>query len=392
MVNKGCFEHLCWILNQSTSHEDDDTIAITFQLYSQYLDFDNVSKLFGIIKSMKRDNLLLFVSEKYFANTESKITQFMMNHSEYIHECFERANEGLSSLDNGTETALKLFGIFFNRENISANCGKEDFVERMIKSMETRVTLDKDKNYPRISMQNNQIISQLLESKEFKQVVINHLNKMYDEIQVEQKYSDYFSSKFTTSRGEQTNATNISPTILNFVVIHSLQKALYYKIADTIKTKKIDDTADDTAGDTADHNADHNADHTADDFTFDSLLNGFWYDHNKPDLLPFDETNQRKTETDEITQFFKWEIIDVCHLDYGYKDKSLYHIAVYYGNEDILKLLLDIDNDIVKYKIKNESALDVAMETGQWHMVKSILLVMYLFVFLSVSFSYPVGH
>ena len=73
-------------------------------------------------------SLINYVSEKYFqpedtsAATEAKIQGVIMDHSLYMHNIFSKANEGLSSLDDGKLKAIKLFQTFCDKEEIQSDC------------------------------------------------------------------------------------------------------------------------------------------------------------------------------------------------------------------------------------------------------------------------------
>ena len=341
VLKRGCYKYICWMLNEK---RNDDEIAVKFLSYFEYMDFECVDKLFGLMKEIKRETLANFLSQKYFVSVESKLSQFMMNDSEYIHDFFEKTNQVLSSMENGKEFVQKIF-TRFNTEK------REYFTNDIMKRMRRRLKLNENsgKYYPQISLKNSKIINYLLASKEYIQVVENHLGEMYDEIGGVERWDKYFESKFLTSGNKESHAKNFSPTISNFVIIYLFQSALCDEIRVMIKRK---------------------------------------------------ERNKReKGEIKKIKPFFTNKLIDPCILidaGHGYtRWSTLYYYAAYKGDEEVVKLLGEqVDNDIIKYTPSErrthlkgeykctESPLVAAMRHGHWSVVKYISLVLFLFFVL----------
>ena len=281
------------------------------------------------MKQRHLDKLMNFVSKHYFSNTESELRDVLMKHSKYIHDCFERANAGFSSLENGTQFAEQLFQDFLK--------GARLFI---VESMKSRLKLDNINNYPLVSVENSEIISALLGSRESTQVVKNHLLKTRNEIvkipgrDYECKFAKYYTSKFITSSSQQREEASISATLTNFIAIYILQISMATRIADICEPGN-------------------------------SI---------RASGVPF----------------WKWGVIDPCQL---VKPRSgltklgtVYYFAAKYGRENMLKSLSEhVDNDILKYTINNkddyslsvftESPLDAAMSNGHWQIVKYISLV-----------------
>ena len=79
------------------------------------------------IQETNDTTLINFALEKYFAAQE-KIREMIMNHSRYIDGSFSKADEGLSSLENGDETA---FENYYDTGRFGDKCTKDTFVSRM---------------------------------------------------------------------------------------------------------------------------------------------------------------------------------------------------------------------------------------------------------------------
>ena len=86
------------------------------------------------------------------------------------------------------------------------------------------------------------------------------------------------------------------------------------------------------------------------------------------------ELQRMKTEkNDRINKYKDSNLIDTCIVDnFGH---SLYHIVAFFDDSDVLKILLDLDNDVLKYKTSlGNNPLDIAKDRGNWCIVKRILL------------------
>ena len=474
----GCFMDLYSILDKSMANdngigfEDDDeeeketagAIAMKFISYFGYFDDNNNNNnnnnnknvllkgknaygesgktLSQKIQETNDTTLINFVLEKYFAaedkslEIEEKIRETIMNHSRYIHESFSKANEGLSSLENGDETAVKLFEKYYDKGGFGDKCTKDTFVSRMRTFIEAgRQKIPKDLKekegkkekiqYPRNSYKNSRILNQLNSSNDSMSIVENHLKVLYDNIckldsqernkskkkekgkddKTESKddkqenkdesgknevkenenkeendasavggvevkggaksgknggaagteegknnnsnnnggpgqdgsssnnesnsfrarFCRYLASIFATNRKQQSEKS-FSATVPNFLAILILQSSLFWEIADYMEKRR-------------------------------SI-----------------EENE-EIQFEEITKFFKWGLLDVCAINK--KGESLYHIAANNDDRDVLKLLLEIDNDINKYVIDDDerkTPLNTAMTKGHWQMVKDISL------------------
>ena len=340
------------------------------------------------------------------------ISDTMLNYSGYIYETFQNANLKLSLVCNVTslsvfflclrfflffcffvfsgailifikEEAKNLFEILFQKENFTKESNRHDFVSKMMHLIKyRRIVSNKIMNQsdeitnqlPNNSVNNYTIIETLLDSNESQQVVKNNLSIMYDEITsitlsnsnneitmdrnqdekeedgttgakntFEDKFIDYFGRKFVTDEHETYDSGNSSshssnnnsstkPDICNFVSILALQACVFWSISmDSVKWFYIANQDSNAMGDAA------------------------------------------ASKNSVANKYKEMGLIDLCIVDdYG---QSLHHIAALFGDNEILNVLLGLDNNILKYKTPlGKTALDTAMEKGNWSIVKDISL------------------
>ena len=99
----------------------------------------------------------------------------------------------------------------------------------------------------------------------------------------------------------------------------------------------------------------------------------FWDVTNKLDIY-FHSREVLQLEMIEkiIERYWEANLLDICIVDNN--GHSLYHIATGYDVDSVFKLLLNIDNDVLKYKNNfGKSVIDEAKYFGRWKIYEQIL-------------------